>query len=38
MANYCSTCRFYVKGKCTLLDKWMDKFASCSQYEWEKGK
>jgi len=33
MAKYCSNCRYYIKGKCTLTNEWTDKFASCTKHK-----
>lgn len=31
--EYCTNCRYYIKGKCTLTGAFMDKLASCTKYK-----
>ena len=30
--EYCTNCRYYIKGKCTLTKRLMDKLASCTKF------
>ena len=30
--SYCCNCRYYMKGKCTLTQQFMDKLAGCTKF------